>query len=103
MRLDIEQFYPPEEVLEYFEGKSSLEEAWNGCRRGDWMIWLAFSLGVDDRTLTGAKALCAGTVRKLMVDGRSRDAIKAALKYAAGKIDGRTLDRYTRLCRQSRL
>ncbi|MDR2407946.1 MAG: hypothetical protein LBE13_07535, partial [Bacteroidales bacterium] len=74
MKLDIKPFTPCEEGLEYYESKASFDKAWADCPRGDWMLWLAFQLGVDNRTLTKAKALCANTVRHLMKDKRSTDA-----------------------------
>lgn len=33
------------------EGASCLEDAWWGCPRGDWLMWLAARVGVDLRTL----------------------------------------------------
>jgi hypothetical protein len=95
-RFDIKQFIPCEEGLEYYESKPSFEEAWRECERGDWMLWMAKMLGVDSRTLTRAKALCASTVRHLMTYKRSTDAIDAALRYADGEISREELDGYAR-------
>jgi hypothetical protein len=92
--IDIRRFCPCESGLEYYESKSSFKEAWMDCQRGDWMLWIACKLGVDDRVLTKAKALCANTVRYLMKDKRSTDAIDAALLYAEGKISRAELDAY---------
>jgi hypothetical protein len=92
MKPDIKQFNPGEELLEYFESKASFKEAWNGCEQGDWMLRLACCMEVDDRLLAGAKALCAGTVRQWMEDGRSVSAIEAALRYASGEISRGELD-----------
>jgi hypothetical protein len=95
-KFDIGQFEPCREALAYYAGKPTFEAAWNECGRGDWMLWIAQKLGVDDRTMTRAKALCANTVRHLMKDSRSTDAIDAALRYADGKITREQLDRYDR-------
>jgi hypothetical protein len=95
-KFNIEKFNPCGEWLEYYESKPSFEEAWNDCHRGDWMLWIASKLKVDNRTLTRAKALCANTVRHLMMDKRSTDAIDAALRYADGKISREELNVYTR-------
>jgi hypothetical protein len=95
MKLDIKQFHPCGEGLEYYETNSSFEEAWNDCERGDWMLWIAKKLEVDDRLLTKAKALCANTVRHLMKDIRSTAAIDAALRYANGEISRKELDEYS--------
>jgi hypothetical protein len=93
MKIDINQFKPDEENREYFKTKPSFEEAWNGCERGDWMLWVASKLGVDDRLLIKAQALCANTVRRLMKDSRSGDAVDAALMYAEGRISRKKLNR----------
>ena len=63
------------------------KEAWQNCERGDWMLWLAKALNVDDRKLTLAKYHCVNQVRHLMEDQRSIDALNAALKYANGEIN----------------
>jgi hypothetical protein len=94
MKLDITPFNPCGEGIEYYESKQSSEEACNDCERGDWMLWIAAKLPIDDRVLTKAKALCANTVRHLMKDKRSTDAVDAALRYADGKINREELDKY---------
>ena len=94
MKFDITQFKPCDKGLEYYEGKSSFEKAWNDCPRGDWMLWIAAMLRIDERTLTRAKALCANTVRHLMKDERSTDAIDAALRYSNYEIDREELNKY---------
>jgi hypothetical protein len=93
-KFSIRRFNPCNDGLTYYKSKSSFEEAWNDCPRGDWMLWIAFKLGVDDRTLTKAKALCANTVRHLMKDKRNTDALDAALRYAEGKISRKELEEY---------
>jgi hypothetical protein len=93
-KFDIRSFFPCPEGLEYYESKASAGEAWNDCPRGDWMLWIAAELGIDDRLLVKAKALCANTVRHLMTDKRSTDAIDAALRYADSRIDRKGLRVY---------
>ena len=74
------------EAIDWAEGKS-LEEVWNTCHRGDWMLWLAGKTGWwSDRELSLAKGKCAETVIHLMKDERSRAAVKAAIDYGEGKI-----------------
>jgi hypothetical protein len=85
-KFDIKKFSPCENGLVYYNSKSSFEEAWNDCEYGDWMLWIAYRLGVDERTFTRAKVLCANTVRHLMTDKRSTEAVDAALRYANGEI-----------------
>ena len=96
MKLNIEPFDPCEEGLEYYNRFSTFEEAWNACDRGDRMLWIAVKLKVDDRVLTRAAALCANTVRHLMKDERSTDAVDAALRYADDEISGEELNKYAR-------
>ena len=99
MKPDIKRFDPCDNGLEYYESKASFEEAWHDCERGDWMLWIAAKLKIDDRTLTKAKALCANTVRRLMTDPRSTGAIDAALRYADGGISREELDKYASAAR----
>jgi hypothetical protein len=94
MKLDIKQFCPCDEGLDYYESKASFEGFWSDCERGDWMLWMAARLKIDDRTLTRAKALCANTVRHLMKDPRSAAAVDAALRYADGEISREELNVY---------
>ncbi|MDR1984097.1 MAG: hypothetical protein LBQ28_04670 [Prevotellaceae bacterium] len=93
MKIDISKFNPCSEGLNYYKEKESFEQAWNDCPRGDWMLWIAAKLGVDDRILTRAKAMCA-TVRHLMKDERCTAAIDAALDYADGKISRDKLNEF---------
>ena len=70
-------------------------EAWQNCERGDWMLWLAKKLNVDDKKLTMAKAMCAKQVEHLMKDQRSKDALQACFDYVNGKITRKQLNAYT--------
>jgi hypothetical protein len=67
-------------------GDKTPEEVIDTCHRGDWLLWLAGKLKVDDRPLTLAKGHCANTVRHLMKDKRSIKAVDAAIAYGNGKI-----------------
>ena len=82
------------EAIEYVKTQKSSKDAWMNCSRGDWMLWLAKRLGVDDRKLTLAKASCANQVRHLMKDQRSLDAIDACYRYANGEISREELNTY---------
>jgi hypothetical protein len=65
----------------------TIEEAWEKCERGDWMLWLYRRLYPDNlRELTLAKGYCANTVRHLMRDERSINAVDAAIAFGEGKI-----------------
>ena len=74
-------------AMEWQEGKS-LEEVWNTCHRGDWMLWLLRkSEPQDNRILYLVAGHCANTVRHLMKDERSIAGVDAAIAYGEGRID----------------
>ena len=75
-----------EDAREWVTTQKNYKEAWQNCERGDWMLWLAKKLKVDDRKLTLAKFKCANQVRHLMKDQRSIAALDAAEKYGNGEI-----------------
>ena len=63
----------------------SLEEAWNACEEGHWLIWLAQELRINKRKLVLCGALCAHTVIQYMQDPRSRNAVRIAFLWGRGK------------------
>src|SRR5690606_12601994 len=90
--IEIEKYRPCSEALRFRMQYNSFQEAWQACSRGGWMLWLAQRVGVDLGTITGAKALCALTVRHLMKDERSVRACEVALKFADGEATREELD-----------
>jgi hypothetical protein len=73
-------------------GDMDFATAWETCERGDWMLWLIKEGNLCDlRTFTLAKAKCAETVKHLMRDKRSLDALQAAFDFAEGKINEKQL------------
>ena len=72
------------EAREWAEGKD-LATAWARCERGDWMIWLAQTVGVELRPLTGAKAACAEFARPYITDPRSLAALDTAHAFGRGE------------------
>ena len=82
------------EAIEWVADQKNYKEAWRSCERGDWMLWLAFKLNIDDKKLTMAKVMCAKQVEHLMRDQRSRDALQACIDYANGKITRNQLNTY---------
>jgi len=74
------------EAIEYVKTQESALSAWQNCERGDWMLWIAKRLNVDDKKLTLAKVMCAKQVEHLMKDQRSKDALVACLRYVNGEI-----------------
>ena len=86
MKTEIEKFNPCKGAIKFRNQYPDFKTAWNNCSRGDWMLWLASRLNVNDRILTKAKALCAKTVIHLMEDDRSKKAIEEAIKYGNNEI-----------------
>ena len=73
-------------------GDKTIEQVVADCHRGDWLIWLGKKIEIDSRKFTLAKAHCANTVRHLMQDQRSLDAIDTAIKYGEGKASDEDLN-----------
>jgi len=69
------------------------EEIYNTCHRGDWLLWLFKKTNPDDlQLLTLAKGHCANTVRHLMKDERSVNAVDTAISFGEGKATREELD-----------
>jgi len=61
-------------------------EVYSTCHRGDWLLWLFKKINPDDlKLLTLAKGHCANTVRHLMLDDRSIQAVDVAISFGEGK------------------
>ncbi len=74
------------EGVKFCEGKT-VQEFWNTCHRGDWMLWLFKRTNPQDiKLLFLAKGHCANTVRHLMKDERSIKAVDAAIAFGNGEI-----------------
>jgi hypothetical protein len=69
----------------------TIKEVVAECHRGDWLLWLAFHVNVDNRKITLAKAHCANTVRHLMKDERSLNAVDIAMAYGKGEVEHEAL------------
>jgi hypothetical protein len=95
MRTDkLSKLHACSDAREWVKTQKSAVDAWQNCERGDWMLWLAKKLGVDDRKLTMAKYQCAAQVFHLMKDPRSLAAMAASLQYANGEISREQLNVY---------
>jgi hypothetical protein len=73
-------------------GDMPIEEVVATCDRGDWLLWLAKKVDVDLRLRTLAKGHCANTVRHLMTDERSLNAVDVAIAFGEGKATREKLD-----------
>ena len=63
-------------------GDRTFEQAWRECERADWMCWIIqYSGQFDRKTVVLLAATMANTVRHLMKDQRSIDAVDTALRY----------------------
>jgi hypothetical protein len=74
-----------EEARVWAEGKS-LAKAWNTCKRGDWMLWLAGRL-CDRKIVVLAACDCAELSLKHVPEGedRPRKAIETARAWVRGE------------------
>ena len=67
------------------EGKT-WRQVYDTCERGDWLMWLFEKTNPDDKRL---KVLVGGhianTVRHLMTDERSRNAVDVCIRYGIGE------------------
>ncbi len=73
-----------EPAKEWAAGKT-WEEIFNTCHRGDWLLWLFRRTNPNDKkAITLAKGHCANTVRHLMKDERSINAVDVAIRYGNG-------------------
>ena len=66
-------------------GNKTIEEVVATCHRGDWLLWLAKRCDIGLQPLTLAKGHCANTVRHLMKDERSIEAVDVAIAFGEGK------------------
>ena len=67
-------------------GDRTIEQVVADCHRGDWLLWLAARVNVDNRNLVLAAGKCAETVIRLIQDERSKAAVIAAIDYGEGRI-----------------
>ena len=81
---ELQRLHACSEAVEWV-GDRTLEQAWNECERGDWMLWFAQMKRVDMRKMTLAKARCVRLVMHLMKDERSRNAVEVAERFGLGK------------------
>jgi hypothetical protein len=84
-------------AVKYASRFPTLQDAWNTCERGDWMLWLiARTTNLNDdaqlRKLTLAKARCAALVIDKMTDERCRHAVAVAEMFGLGKATRDELD-----------
>jgi hypothetical protein len=59
-------------------------KAWKACKRGDWLLWLAVKLRVEQRLIVFAACECAKLALEFTDDDRPRTAIILAEQYVSG-------------------
>ena len=73
------------EAKDWAKGKT-FEEVYTTCERGEWLNWLFSRTNPEDiQLLTLVKGHQANTVRHLMIDERSREAVDIAIKFGEGR------------------
>ena len=90
----LEKLNACKDAVKWVKTQKSILQAWLNCERGDWMLWLAEKLNVDDKKLTLTKVKIVEPVRHLLKDQRSKDALQACFNYANGKITRKRLNVY---------
>jgi hypothetical protein len=73
-----------DEAIEW-AGDRTIEEIVKDCDRGDWLLWLAKKIDIELQPLTLAKGHCANTVRDLMKNERSIEAVDMAIAFGEGR------------------
>jgi hypothetical protein len=64
----------------------TLEQFLETCERGDWILWLFAKTNPESlKELTLAKGYCANTVKHLMTDKRSLEAVNVAIAFGEGR------------------
>jgi len=82
-----------DDAIRWAETQPDLATAWRNCDRADWMLWLLNNRGFrDERILRLIACDCADTVRHLLTDPRSREAIETSRRYANGLATKEELD-----------
>jgi hypothetical protein len=74
-----------EESILFAKDYENLIDAWNNCQKGDWMLWFATKIFIDDKKMLLARALCANTVRHFMKYEKMMLALDTAIGYANDK------------------
>jgi hypothetical protein len=75
-------------------GDKTIEEFWETCHRGDWMLWLFIRTNPEDiKLLHLASGHYSNTFRHLMKDERSKAGVDACIAFGNGEITKEELDK----------
>jgi hypothetical protein len=82
-----------EDAVNWASQFSTSQDAWDNCKRSDWMIWIIDNQKwLPDKDLRLFAVRCARDVQHLMKDERSINAINVAERYANGEATTVELD-----------
>ena len=88
MKDKLEELNACSNAIDWIADKS-LEQAWNECERGDWLLWYSYRMmnegKITLKQLIKAKVGCANLVRHLMKDERSINALGVLERFANGE------------------
>lgn len=80
------------EAKEWAKNKS-WQEIFNTCEKGEWLLWLFARTNPGNlKEITLVKAHIANTVRHLMQDDRSKNAVDVAIRFGNGEATKEELD-----------
>ena len=69
------------EAIGWVETQETIEQAWQNCERGDWLLWLIGKLDIDRKRLVLAACECARLSLHLVPEDEDRP--KIAIEMAA--------------------
>ncbi|MGB0973328.1 MAG: hypothetical protein ACPGVG_20605, partial [Mycobacterium sp.] len=93
---------PCDPAVRWLADRTDMQQSWDDCPRGDWLLWLLAECGADHATIVLAACDCARLALVHVPEGedRPRLAIEAAEGWARG--DGTTLEQVKRAARAAR-
>jgi hypothetical protein len=79
------EFNAHKETVNWFSNRDA-KEAWNDCKRGDWLLWFASRLGIDRKLIVHTACDCAQLALPYAIhdDFRPRLALHEARKWCNG-------------------
>ena len=74
------------EAVEWCEDQTPYH-AWRSCERGDWLLWICMTLGVERKCVVLAACACARTTLQYLAEDESRPrlAIETAEAWTRGE------------------
>lgn len=87
-----------DEATEWAEDYASIQEAWEACTRGDWLLWYAAKVGRDPKLVVQATCLCAREALQYVPAGEHRPlrAIETAEAWCRGEATSEEIQKAAR-------